>query len=175
MNDPIWIQSIKIIYWSCNVRNTQISLALRRPTRLHQIQTELFPPDEIIDPSCNYEQSTECISRLYQLLIFVWSCKICRTLNNAVAAMGQAAYLNDNGVSTGGLFDETDADEQFRFSALSIGHLQLLQIQGSESKLMNLRLEYINRLEELKKMDGWTDAIKDSNIGSFYMNEIITL
>ncbi|KAH7113332.1 hypothetical protein B0J11DRAFT_541912 [Dendryphion nanum] len=169
-----WKHDIKIIYWSCNVRNTLVSLALRRPARLHQIQTELFAPDEVLDKFLYKGQGSDSIARLYQIQIFIWTCKICKILNHALSSLGQTMLLDNQDLGICGLVDNTDADERFRFSALSTGSLQLLHIQEIEAQLLGLRVTYVDVLEKLKGSGGWVDTIERSNLGPYYMNEIIT-
>jgi hypothetical protein len=79
-----------------------------------------------------------------------------------------------------GQIDETDLDELFRASVLSLQSLHFMSIQELERQLQGLHSEYHIMPPAVGGKDGCTvdegrNASRATNWAQFYMNEIITL
>lgn len=144
-----WSHGFKVLYWACIVRNTLISIALRRPARLHEIETELLSPDELYASF----RAQACDPRLpdsdSQARGFIWTCKICKVLNSALSHIHrQMALENRNSIPDCSSVHGLNPDEPTDSTSFRIQSLYLTTLRESEEKLKRLYREYTEGLPE---------------------------
>lgn len=169
------IYDIKIIYWSCVVRNTLVSFSLRRPARLQPIQSGFGTPDELlVEYRKTKAQTGDQSAQLLQMHVFVWTCKICEILNPALMFLTQATLSGDWVRRTSATVDSADPDENFRSANLTVESLQLLHVQNMETQLTMLNSKYTHKLGLAAGNSLQGTPPNDEISSSFYMNCIIT-
>lgn len=163
---------LKVLYWSCIVRNTLVSFFLRRPARLHQIQAELIQPDDLLEYPNHEAESAELETRRFQMHAFVWTCKICEILNIALSSLARVTLFSNGFIKETGAYDDTDAEERFRFQAFNAHSLQLLEVQKFEADLVQLNSAYN---KALGTFESGTFGLTTKDSGPCHMNRMITL
>ncbi|CAO2652697.1 Nn.00g021080.m01.CDS01 [Neocucurbitaria sp. VM-36] len=174
-NSPIDTHDLRVIYWSCVVRNTLVSFALRRPARLQPIQTSFGKPDELLQCERKRTKSGHFTAQLLKMHVFIWTCKICEILNPALLFLRQATLSSNWICKASETVNSADPDEQFRCTSLTVESLQLLHVQNIELQLTTLSSKYDQKLG-LAAGNSLKGRLPNDEIsGSFYLNRIITL
>jgi hypothetical protein len=178
VNTDLLKYRLKILYWTCIIRNTLLSIVLRRPHRLRPIKSELYKPDEVLLNFGNEALNPRLQDKRFQMHVFIWTCKICKILNAAITSLEQAGPLGDWSTERPASIAVDDKDEISRSSGLSMQSLQAYSIRGYECQLQDLSVEYEKLLSGMSRGKSTVTDTQDfpetGSLSSLYMNRIIT-
>ncbi|KAF2789707.1 hypothetical protein K505DRAFT_341047 [Melanomma pulvis-pyrius CBS 109.77] len=140
---------LRVLYWSCHLRNTQLSYALRRPHRLHSMTNCLFSADDLIFDFANERRSPQFCdqqTKFVQIHLFIWSCKLSQILNNALIFRGHCTNQVLWTIKKPVVQYSTDEDERRRADALTDSRLSYFGLEKYELEILQLEATYLKIL-----------------------------
>ncbi|KAJ4299773.1 hypothetical protein N0V90_005019 [Kalmusia sp. IMI 367209] len=91
----------------------------------------------------------------------------------ALSSLGRVTLFNNGIIKESGGVDTADPDERFRFQALNLQSLQLLQVRKFEEDLVKLNTGYSKILKDIC-MSNEGDLMSTGASAPYYMNQMIT-